>query len=638
MTERGREPSSPARGEICRGDGAQIMDERLTRLAAKARRLPLTPGVYIMRDRSGKIIYIGKAKALRNRVSQYFGSQDRHAQKVRKMVSHVDDFEYILCTSEFEALMLECSLIKQHMPKYNILLKDAKGFHYIRVTPAPWRTVKAVKQQYDDGAEYIGPFYSSYSVGQSVDAALKAFRLPQCARTGKDMGKRNARPCLNYHIGQCSAPCCGKISLEEYEEAVDGALNFLRDGSVAAVATLTKQMNIAADNLEFERAARLRDRINALRAMSEKQKVVSTEIPEQDVIALAQSADSCCIELFIFRGGMLCDSRRFVISAVEDAAEARAEFIMQFYSGEGEVPPRIACDGEVADSELIERMLSDRRGKRCALVIPQRGEQRAIVDMCRRNAAEYLAEITRRSGRETAGLDELARLLGLNKPPEFIESYDISHTAGDETVAGMVVFRNGTPYKAGYRRFKVENYTNDDCASMTQTLSRRLNEYEAHRAAADDDYFATLPDLILLDGGKGQVSAVRELFSTRGYSIPVFGMVKDSRHRTRAVTSDGDEIAIKATLPAYRLVYTIQEEVHRFAVGYHNKRRKKKMLGSTLTAIEGIGETRAKRLMTHFGTVSAVAAAELRDLMQVRGMTEPAARRVYAHFHSEEEQ
>lgn len=611
------------------------MNERLVRLADKARRLPLTPGVYIMKDKSGKIIYIGKAKALHNRVSQYFGSQERHTDKVRRMVENVEDFEYILCSSEFEALMLECSLIKQHTPKYNILLKDAKGFHYIRVTPAPWRTVKAAKQILDDGAEYIGPFYSSFSVGQSVDAACKAFRLPTCSKQSKDMGKKKGRPCLNYHIGQCSAPCCGGITLDEYEESVTAALDYLRDGSSSAVATLTCQMNAAAENLEFERAARLRDRINAIKSMSEKQKVVSNEIPFQDIIAFAQSSDKCCFEVFNFRNGRLCDSRRFAVDSVDDAPKARADFIMQFYSG-GEIPPRIACDGEVADREIIEQILSRQRGKKCAVVLPQRGEQKALVDMCRRNAAEYLAEITRRKGHETAGLDELARLLGLAKPPEFIESYDISHTAGDETVAGMVVFKSGLPYKAGYRRFKIENFSNDDCASMTETLSRRLNEYEAHSKAADGDYFANLPDLLLLDGGKAQVAAVRALCAERGYNIPVFGMVKDSRHRTRAVTSDGDEISIKATLSAYRLCYTIQEEVHRFAVGYHNKRRKKKMLGSSLTAIDGIGETRAKQLMTHFGTVSAVAAAELPDLLKVKGLTEPAAKKVYYHFHPEE--
>lgn len=611
-----------------------MQDERLTRLMAKARRLPLTPGVYIMHDKSGGIIYVGKAKALRNRVSQYFGTQDRHAEKVRQMVAHVDDFEYVLCKSEFEALMLECSLIKQHMPKYNILLKDSKGFHYIKVTPPPWRTVKAVKQMLDDGAQYLGPYYSSFSVGQSVDAALKAFKLPQCSKTGRDMNKRSQRPCLNYHIGLCSAPCCGRIPLDQYEEAVDGALDFLRDGSAAAVASLSKQMEQAAEQLDFERAARLRDRINALRAMSEKQTVVSTEIAEQDVIAMASAPDKCCFEVFVFRGGRLCDSRRFLVDNIADPPQARAQFITQYYSDGQDIPPRVACDGEVADTPLIEQWLTEKRGKKCVIAVPQRGEQHDITQMCLANAAEYLAEVTSRKGHETAGLDQLARLLGMRKPPEFIESYDISHTAGDETVAGMVVFRNGTPYREGYRKFKIENYANDDCASMCEAVSRRLNQYEKHRG--DGDYFGRLPDLILLDGGKGQVAAVLPLIRERGLDIPVFGMVKDERHRTRAVTSDGDEISIKATQSAYRLVYTVQEEVHRFAVGYHNVRRKKKMLGSSLTAIEGVGETRAKQLMAHFGTVTAVSQAELDDLMKVKGMTKPTAENIYRHFHPEE--
>jgi len=607
------------------------VDERLTLLMEKARRLPLTPGVYIMKDKSGKIIYIGKAKALRNRVSQYFGSGEHHAEKVRQMVSRVEDFEYILCSSEIEALMLECSLIKQHMPKYNILLKDAKGFHYIRVSNPPWRTVNAVKQIADDGAEYLGPYYSLYSVSRAVDAAKKAFNLPQCSKQGKDMNKRGVKPCLNYHIGQCSAPCCyGKISEADYEESVQGALDFLRKGSSAAIAALTKEMEQAADRLDFERAARLRDRIASMRAMSTKQNVVSKEVKEQDVIALASAPEKSCFQVFVFRDGSLCDTRRFVVDSIEDAPSARADFILQLYSGGSEIPPRISCDGQVADMELLSQILTEQRGKKCTIVVPQRGEQHSLTELCRRNAAEYLAEILSRKGHETAGLDELARLLGMSNPPEYIEAYDISHTAGDETVAGMVVFKNGAPYKEGYRKFKIENYQNDDCASMAEVIERRLNEYEKHRG--DGDYFGRLPDLILLDGGKGQVAAVSPIIKRAGYDIALFGMVKDDKHRTRAITDEGGEIAIKATRSAYNLVYAIQEEVHRFAIGYHNRRRKKKMLGSSLTAIEGVGETRAKQLMAHFGTVAAISVAELEDLMRVKGMTEPVAKNVYNYF------
>lgn len=613
-----------------------MTDERLKRLMAKARRLPLTPGVYIMHDSTGKIIYVGKAKALRNRVSQYFGSQEKHTEKVRQMVAHVHDFEYILCSSEFEALMLECSQIKQHMPKYNVLLKDSKGFHYIRVTKGPWRTVHAAMQKHNDDADYLGPYYSSYSVGKSVDAALKAFKLPQCNKSGKDMNKRTGRPCLNYHIGLCSAPCCGKIGLSEYEESVDQALAFLRDGSATAISSLTEQMNHASENLEFERAARIRDRIVALKAMGEKQKVVANEVSEQDVFGIATAPDKACFDVMRFSDGRLYDNQHFLVSNVDNPEQSRTDFIMQFYSAGNSVPPRVTCDGEIADKQLIERWLSEKRGQKCIVTVPQRGEQKSIVDMCIRNAAEYLAEVTKRRGRDTAGLDELAKLLGLRTPPEYIESYDISHTAGDETVAGMVVFHNGSPFRPGYRKFKVANFQNDDCASMQEVVYRRIREYEKHHAADDGDYFGRLPDLILLDGGKNQVAAVKLILDDNNVSIPLFGMVKDTRHRTRAITSDGDEIAIKSTRSAYELVYAIQEEVHRFAIGYHNQRRKRKMLGSSLTEISGIGETRAKALMAHFGTVDAISKADLADLKKVKGLTDPAAERVYAHFHPED--
>lgn len=612
-----------------------MADGRLRRLMDKARRLPLTPGVYLMRDSSGKIIYVGKAKAMRNRVSQYFGSQERHAEKVRRMVENVDDFDYILCNSEFEALMLECSLIKQHSPKYNILLKDAKGFHYIRVTQGDYPLIKAAKQLLGDGARYIGPYYSSYNVSRSVDAAVKAFKLPQCSKSGKEMGKSGSRPCLNYHIGLCSAPCCGKISREAYNEAVAGALDFLSNGSAAAQAAMTKQMEQAAENLEFERAARLRDRIQALKEMSEKQKVVEASVREQDVIALSLAADGACFEVFNFREGKLCDREYFLLDPIEQVEEARAEFVRRYYSLGRDVPPVIALDGEIADSELITQWLSELRGKKVALTVPQKGEQRRLVEMCLQNAAEHLAEKNSRAGRDTVALDELSRLLGLRKPPEFIEAYDISHTAGDETVGGMITFRNGLPYKSGYRRFKIEGYTNDDCASMAQMLSRRFDEYGKQ---TEGDYFSRKPDLIMLDGGRGQVAAVKEVLAERGLDVPIFGMVKDDRHKTRAITSDGDEIGIKATKGAYNLIYKLQEEVHRFAIGYHRQRRKKKMLGSSLTEISGVGETRAKALMAHFGTVGAISKADIEDLLQVKGVTAPAAQAVYRHFHPEQEE
>lgn len=606
-----------------------MADERLSRLLSKARRLPLSPGVYIMKNDAGKIIYIGKAKKLQNRVSQYFGAGTRHAEKVRQMVANVEDFDYILCDSEFEALMLECSLIKQNQPKYNILLKDAKGFHYIRVTQPPFSTIKAVKMIKNDGAEYIGPYYSSYVVKQSVDVAKKAFKLPQCNKTAADFARRNyARPCLNFHLGQCSAPCCGKIKQAAYDEAASAAVEFLKKGSADTVKLLTAQMNDAAENLEFERAAKLRDRINALKSMSEKQKVVESSVGEQDIIALANSDEKSCVEMFRFRGGLLTDRESFFFDRYDDAEQMRYEFITQFYSS-NEIPRQITLDGEVADHGLVEHFLSERLGKKVSIVIPKRGEQAKLVAMCRDNAAEHLTDKLGRRGHEGAALDELAKLLGLSAPPRIIECYDISHTAGEDVVAGMVVFRDGVPFKGGYKKFAIKSATSgDDCAAMAEVLSRRFDEYEK----GEDVGFATLPDLILLDGGKGQVDAVSEVFEKKKVNVPLFGLVKDDKHRTRAIVSKKGEIALKSTRAAYTLAATIQEEVHRFAIGYHRKKQSSK-IGSSLTKIDGIGETRAKALLRHFGTIDNIRRVEIDDILRVKGMNITTAKAVFDYFH-----
>ena len=606
-----------------------MADERLSRLLAKARRLPLTPGVYIMKNETGKIIYIGKAKKLQNRVSQYFGTQNRHAEKVRQMVENVEDFDYILCDNEFEALVLECSLIKQNMPKYNILLKDAKGFHYIRVTPPPYTTIKAAKMIKNDGAEYLGPYYSSYVVKRSVDAALKAFKLPQCNKTASDfMKKRGGRPCLNYHIGQCSAPCCNKISRADYDEAASAAVDFLKKGSNDTVKLLTAQMNEAAERLEFERAARLRDQINALKGMGEKQKVVESAIAEQDIIALANYEEKCCVEIFRFRGGLLTDRENFFFDGYDDDSQMRYEFILGFYSGGTEIPRRLTLDGEVADRELIERFLTEKLGKKVSITIPKKGEQLHLVNMCKENAEEHLADKLGKRTHSTAALDELKKLLGLKKIPRIIESYDISHTAGDDIVAGMVVFKDGVPFKSGYRKFAIKTLLNqDDCAAMAEVIERRILEYKK----GEDGYFRNLPDLILLDGGRGQVEAVGTILSKHGIDVALFGLVKDDKHRTRAVVSSSGEIALKSTKAAYTLAATIQEEVHRFAIGYHHKKRSAKV-GSSLTKIDGIGEMRAKALLRHFGTIENISHAEIDDILRVKGMNYTAARSIYDYF------
>lgn len=605
---------------------------KLGELRRKAMALPLTPGVYIMKNAQDHIIYIGKAKALKNRVSQYFGSDAKHPEKVRQMVLHVDHFDYILADSEFEALVLECSLIKQYSPKYNILLKDDKGYHYIRVSPPPYSRISEAKQKLDDGARYIGPYISSYTVKEAVDEACRVFQLPTCSRTfGK--GKRE-RPCLNHYIDQCCAPCTGKVSQADYNERLNQAIEFLTQGSSRMIATLTERMEAAAENLEFEKAARLRDRIQAIRRLGQKQKVVMSRVQEQDVVAIAQGPGGACFEVFRFTGGSLTDREHFLIDDVDTLSSARAEFLRRYYTMRESVPPQITVDGEIEDAELLEKWLSEKAGRRVHIVQPQKGEQAHLVEMCRNNAAERLAQKAGIAGRDAAALDELAKLLGLADPPVYIESYDISHTAGSDTVAGMVVFENGRPCKAAYRRFLIsEENMQDDYGAMQEVLTRRLDEYDKHRG--ENSGFGRLPDLILLDGGKGHVSVIRPLVAARHPEIPVFGMVKDDHHRTRAIAEDGGEITIHAKRSAFTLVSAIQEEVHRYSIDYHRKRRKKSSINTTLTQIEGVGEARAKALLRHFGSLKAIRGATVDELCAVKGVSRPAAEAIHAHFQTE---
>jgi excinuclease ABC subunit C len=580
--------------------------EKIKELRKQAMALPLLPGVYIMKDNQNTIIYIGKAKALKNRVSQYFGSDTGHNDKVRRMVSKVDRFEYIVTDSEFEALVLECSLIKQYSPKYNILLKDDKGYRYIRISPPPYSKISVALQKPDDGARYLGPYISGFVVKEAVDEATRIFQLPTCNRTF-GVGKRE-RPCLNHYIGQCCAPCNRYISKEDYDERIDQAVEFLTQGSAKLLTNLDERMNEAAENLEFEKAARLRDRIAAIRRLSQKQKVVHSRIPEQDVIALARGEKGVYFEVFRFKKGKLYDREDFVVEEGGELPSVRAEFLQRYYSMRDVVPPQVTLDGEIEEQELTEQWLSEKAGRKVHIVQPQKGEQAQLVEMCRGNAAERAAQQAGMAGRDAAALDELARLLGLTDPPRVIESYDISNTGGRDNVAGMVVFENGQPLKSAYRRFKIKTVVGqDDYGSMREVLTRRLAEYEAHKG--EDNGFGRLPDLILLDGGSGHVAAVRPILKAGGYQIPVFGMVKDSHHRTRAISEEGGEIAINGRRSAFTLVSSIQEEVHRFAIAYHRQQRAKNGIGTVLTQIEGVGESRAKALLRHFGSIKAIRGA-----------------------------
>ena len=607
------------------------MNPKMSELRKKAMALPLLPGVYIMRDKSGEIIYIGKAKALKNRVSQYFGSQNNHAEKVRRMVDNVDRFEYIITDSEVEALILECSLIKQHTPKYNILLKDDKGYSYIRVSPGDWAKLSYVLQKQDDGATYIGPYKSSYYVKSAVEEANKIFMLPTCNRRfPQDF--RKSRPCLNYHIKQCMAPCTGRVKLSEYRESLNQALEFLKGGSSNSVRQLTAQMEEAAENLEFERAARIRDKIAAVKKMGEKQKVVANKVLDEDIIAGFSDSGKTCFQVFRFEGGRLFDRESFIVDSGESDVE---EFLLRYYTLRGDVPKNIALDAPPESMDEIARWLSEKRGGKVNLTVPQRGEQAQLVAMCRSNAAEALAQQKGATVREYGVLEELREALGLKKLPEYIESYDISNLNGTENVAGMVVYQNGKPLKSAYRKFKIKGFEGqDDYASMAEVLRRRFEEY---RKAENDEGFGRLPDLILLDGGRGQVHAVREVLDDMGIDVPLFGMVKDDKHRTRAVTGDGGEIAVSSKRQLFTFLSKLQDEVHRFAIGYHHSRRSKNTFKSSLTSIEGVGEVRAKALLKYFRTIDNISKADLAELEAAPKMTKDTALAVYKWFHGDEQ-
>ena len=605
-------------------------------LRKKAMALPEQPGVYLMKNAAGKIIYIGKAKVLKNRVSQYFGSQEHHSAKVRRMVQNVNDFDYIIVGSEFEALVLECSLIKQNRPKYNILLKDDKGYHYIRVTNGSWRMLYDVKQKAEDGASYYGPYTSNDAVSGAVRQALDIFRLPHCAKRFPEDIRRGARPCLNYHIKLCSAPCCMLIDREAHNANVEEALRFVLGGRGAYLKELYAQMEAASEALEFEKAARLRDRIRAVEKVAQRQYVVSAGEKNQDVFGVVSLGESTCVCVLCFREGTLVNAETYLIDRIEDPQEELPELLAGFYAGARDFPQRICLGEELAQRAFLESSFSELAGRRVTLFVPKAGEPKTLLEMAEKNAREKLARAISMNDKRCAALYELKEALALKTLPAYIEAYDISNTAGEENVCGMVVFVDGRPRKRCYKRFQIKSFIGqDDYRSLAEVLERRILEYRAAPAPAEEG-FARKPDLILLDGGIGQVNAVRPVFEKYGFDVPLFGMVKDSKHRTRAIAANGGEIMISEKRGLFSFVAQIQEEVHRYAISYHRQLKKKRTLGVSLTQIEGVGEKRAKLLLTRFGTVEGVRRAGLDELMSVPGIPPGTAENVYASFHPAE--
>lgn len=603
------------------------MNKNIPALSKKARELTTMPGVYLMKNSKNEIIYIGKAKVLKNRVSSYFQNNSSHNEKVRKMVEQVHDFDYIVCTSEFEALVLECSLIKQNSPKYNILLKDDKGYSYIKVTKSDFPKITAEMQKGNDNADYIGPYTSSFSVKQTVSEVNRIFKLPTCTKKFPDDFKK-ARPCLNYHIKQCMGLCRGRISKEEYGEAIGEAISYIKRGSASLVERLTSLMEKASEELMFERAAQLRDRINAIKRITETQNVYMINQPDQDVVAFSQNEKLAAVVILKFRNSQLVDKEDYCFSDIYDLSQTRTEFLNQFYLSHDDVPKQIIVDEEFEGLELLESYLTDRQGKKITIKIPAIGEQKKLVGMAYQNASEVLSKRVERTGREVAALAELTKLLGLPKTPSYIEAYDISNLGDSSIVGGMVVFSNGRPLKRAYKKFKLsEQYGQDDYRSMQEMIERRFKRYQSDDEK--DEGFKKMPDLILLDGGKGHITAVSEVLRNMGIDVPLFGMVKDTKHRTRAIAKDGGEISIASFKSAFAFVTSIQDEVHRYSINYQQKVHKKSSFELTLTRVDGIGEKKAAALLKQFKTKAELKEATPEQLKQAVKISDKTANELY---------
>jgi excinuclease ABC subunit C len=599
-------------------------------LKDKALSLPYEPGVYIMRDKSDKVIYVGKAKKLKNRVSQYFQDTTSHSPKTRLMVSKIDHFDVIVAASEFEALVLECSLIKRYLPKYNILLKDDKGYPYLRLNiKEDYPRIGMVSKLSNDGAEYYGP-YGSRGVTQDVMEAIRlTLRLPDCNRQfPRDIGKD--RPCLNYHMGQCDGWCQPGRGHAEYRRRIDQARQLLNGDYKSVSDEIKTEMLAAAERLEFELAAALRNRLNSVEALGQKQLVTAGSLADTDVIGYAQTEAKACFAVLHFSGGNLLDKEYEVMSVPDDRETAVSALIKQYYLSRGVAPKIVLLPFEIEDSELFSQLLEQRFGRKTKLKVPQRGDNARLVDLAVKNAAEEAQRVTSKEEKVSGTLSLLGKMLAMD-PPKRIESFDISNISGTDIVASMVVFQDGRPHKSDYKRFKVEGLSNqDDYASMHQVVKRRFIHYQAQ-----DKGFADKPDLLLIDGGVTHAQTAVAALEELGLQMNVFGMVKDDRHRTRAlVTPDGKEIRIDNQQAVFALIGNIQEETHRFAITYHRQLRSKRLRYSELDQIPGIGPKRKQELLKTFKSISAISQASLSELERL--LPRDAAMAVYMHYHHEE--
>ena len=603
-----------------------------TELKEKALSLPLSPGVYLMQNKANEVIYVGKAKKLKNRVSQYFIDSAAHTPKTRLMVSKVDHFDVILAASEFEALVLECSLIKRYMPKYNILLKDDKGYPYLRLDLSePYPVMTLAPRALEDGAKYYGPYGGRYLTQKAIDTLRLTFKLPGCGKQfPRDIGKE--RPCLNYQLGNCDGWCRGVPDQAEYQERMRQAASLLSGSYKPVAAELKSRMLEASEALEFERAAELRDRMNAIEALGQKQLVTAGRMADTDAIGYAQTEAKGCFAVLHYVDGNLVDKDYEILPLSEDPAEAVSALTKQYYLSRGAAPKQILLPMEMEDAELFAELLTQTLNKRVRIRVPQRGDNTRLVELAVTNARQEAERITTKEEKLRGTLELLRQMLKLERQPRRMESYDISNISGTDIVASMVVFEDGKPLRSAYRHFKLEGLEDqDDYASMRQVLRRRFTHY-----LAGDKGFETAPDLLLIDGGVNHAQTVLRELTPMGIRIPIFGMVKDDRHRTRAlVTPEGEEIGISGKQSVFALIGNIQEETHRFAISYHRKLRSKRMKGSTLDKIPGIGDKRRAELLKRFKSVSAVREAGLQELKGV--LPKDAAMAVYQYFHQEED-
>ncbi len=599
------------------------MNPRLPYLREKTYKLTTSPGVYLMKNKDSHIIYIGKAKNLHNRVSSYFRENPDHTPKVAAMVSNVYDYDFIVTDSEYEALLLECSLIKQHKPKYNILLKDDKGYHYIRISDEAYPRITTEKNTLKEG-RFLGPYMSGFITKEAVSEANRVFMLPTCHKKfPQDFGK--GRPCLNYHIKLCMGVCRGRVSQTDYRRTIEQAIEFIKNGSAESVERMEREMNEAAERLEFEKAALLRDRINAVKKASEKQKIINSSVRAADVIGIAEAIDGLYISVLMYREHRLFDKAVFELDKSD--GDILGEFMQQFYHGRQDIPKMIITDHLPEDSELITEMLEAQAGHKVELFVPQKSLRHELLVLAKNNSAEYAAIKNSRTAKEVIALEQLGRSLGLDKPPKYIEAYDISNLSSESMVAGMVVFEDGRPLKKAYKRFTIkEQELQNDYGSMQEVLRRRLMHIITQEG---DEYFTRKPDLILLDGGKGHVNAVAPILRELGLDIALFGMVKDSKHRTRAIATGGSEIQINNLQAAFALVTRIQDEVHRYSVSFMHSRHKKKTYSSELLTVKGIGEKKAAKLFTRYKTIGNLKKASAEELAQTAGVNLTVAQELF---------